>query len=134
WTWDRRDEIRPGDDEGNTDEVGYLQANSPMQPLCSQTDLDDILDAPFLRDNDVLGREIVIQGHYGSDRRVIAPDHADRAMLKQKLLLEHGSREVGEVADSEVDFAQVHRSGKLHGGRHDRLKGRLRRVTSEPTQ
>ena len=28
-------------------------------------------------------------------------------MLKQKLLLEDGSREVGEVADSEVDFAQM---------------------------
>ena len=39
----------------NTDEVGYLQANSPMQTLCSQTDLDDILGAPFLRDDDVLG-------------------------------------------------------------------------------
>ena len=49
-----------GDDERNTDEVRYLQANSPMQTLCSQTDLDDILDAPFLRDDDVLGREIII--------------------------------------------------------------------------
>src|ERR1700720_1198410 len=133
-TWDRRDEIRPGDDERNTDEVGYLQANSPMQALCSQTDLDDILDAPFLRDDDVLGREIIIQGHYGSDRRVIAPDHAGRAMLKQKLLLEDGRREVGEVADGEVDFAQIHRSGELHRSGQDGLKGHLRRFTSEPTQ
>src|SRR5258708_36848017 len=105
-----------------------------MQTLCRQTDLDDILDAPFLRDDDVLGREIVIQGHYGSDRRMIAPDHAARAMLKQKLLLEDGSREVGEVADGEVDFAQIYRSGKLHRAGHDRLKGRLLRFTSEPTQ
>ena len=54
-TWDRCNEIRPGDDERNTDEVRYLQANSPMQTLCRQTDLDDILNAPFLRDDDVLG-------------------------------------------------------------------------------
>ena len=27
----------------------YLQANSPMQTLCSQADFDNILDAPILR-------------------------------------------------------------------------------------